>query len=261
MPSSIRSSRSRSLSRLTAFFGRSESRNRDNDTDRQTHSPDDTLNVPQVRERSPGNRLTKRDRSQSNHRLPAVFRSSSRSSSTTAPSAWPPKNYSQEEQVGWRPPSLHNSDASGSRPGSVRSDRGESRGPSRANSVAKALAPPSSFVPPDETKSRRKSWMFGGSRRKTSGSEQVKARAWIAGHPDGRVPYDLGPLLNAGRVPELWNSSGGASFFRSYSSSHSNNHDRHACVSLPSNYRSWTIFQNPLFSLRLITWADPTRLR
>jgi len=205
------SSRSRSVSRISAFFSRSQSRPRDHDTVGRPDSPgrDESVSAAQVRGRSPGNRLVKRDRSQSNHRLTSVFRSSSRSNSVSAPSAWPPKNYSQDEQVGWRPPSIHNSEASGSRPGSVRSGRAGARAPSRANSTAKVLAPPSSFVAPDETRPRRMSWMFGGARRKISGPEQPKARAWIAGHPDGRVPYDLGPLLNAGRVPELWNSNGG----------------------------------------------------
>jgi len=205
-------SRSRSLSRITSFFSRSDSRSRESNA-HQRSPPENASDVPDVRGRSSASRLVKRNRSQSSQSAQrntwSELRSSSRAAST-APSAWPPKNYNAAEQVGWRPPSVHNSEPSRSRPGSVRSNGGDTREPSRTSSVTKAVTPPNSFEPSDEPKSRRRSWIFGGTRkRKTSISEQPKARAWIAGHSDGRVPYDLGPLLHAGKVPELWNSTGG----------------------------------------------------
>lgn len=187
----------------------------------QHSSPENPLNVPLVRGRSSGGRLVKRDRSQSTqatrHNSSSLFQSSSRPASA-APSAWPPKNYNATEPVGWRPPSVHNSERSRSRPSSVQSNGGDNCGPSRTNSATRAVGLPSSSISPDDTKSRRRSWIFGGTRkRQSSTSEQPKARAWIAGHAEGRVPYDLGPLLNAGRVPELWDSNGGMLFGLLYS--------------------------------------------
>ncbi|KAF2461922.1 hypothetical protein BDY21DRAFT_277319 [Lineolata rhizophorae] len=59
-----------------------------------------------------------------------------------------------------------------------------------------------------EGRLKRRTWLPGGHSRHASKAEENRPQAWIYSTDGKRTPYDLGPMLNAQPVPELWDDNG-----------------------------------------------------
>lgn len=134
-------------------------------------------------------------------------------------------------------PNSRGASPSNSRPGSRADSRTGSRNASPAPSSSEfrhpvhsgtAPAPEHEEPPPPllgpsraktysletEKKLKRKSWMPGAKDKgapkpaSPASPKKTSAKAWITGHPE-KVPYDLGPLVAAQSVAELWDETGG----------------------------------------------------
>lgn len=96
------------------------------------------------------------------------------------------------------PPLL--SDRAASRSSSPTSYRPNSRHSSRpvtpSLEISTDLSVPSAT---NDTKKKRKSWLFGRSGKDSSEDKSRSPSAWIVGH-DAKVPYNLSLLLNAEKV-------------------------------------------------------------
>ena len=95
----------------------------------------------------------------------------------------------------------------GSRSNSRPASRAGSRGDSRPPSPTKFFRP---LTPTQETKlSKRRSWLPGRSRPESHDGGGAMPRAWLVepGQQEN-IKYDLSPLANIQRVPELWDDSG-----------------------------------------------------
>ncbi|KAJ9667200.1 hypothetical protein H2201_002721 [Coniosporium apollinis] len=71
---------------------------------------------------------------------------------------------------------------------------------------SRGMGPPVSYNNQSQAKPKRRSWFGGGSRDKHGPQEQAPL-AWVIGH-ETKLPYNLSLLLNAEKVPELWDEHG-----------------------------------------------------
>ncbi|KAI9690426.1 MAG: hypothetical protein M1822_009389 [Bathelium mastoideum] len=102
-------------------------------------------------------------------------------------------------------PASRNSSPARSLAGSATSSRPTT--PRRQHSTPDVMAT-SSLNPPVKEEKRKSRGLFGRSKNKKKEEEQgpLISLAWIIGH-EGRVPYDVSPLVNGEKIPELWDDN------------------------------------------------------
>lgn len=276
MPSDIRS---RSRQRLSAFFGRSSSK---------TREPEATAAPAEKGFEATGRNRLLKDRNgaatptvaypPSSFRGPTseaegFSRRMSWGSNTSATSR--PLSANGDVVDGRETPSNTNGlSRTNSRPFSIAS-RASSRGSvntkARPDSVYSIISQKSQLkksrpdvnavattVPADKEKKKlkRKSWMPRSSKTKAALQDDTPI-AWIAGDAT-KVPYEVGPLMAAQKVAELWDEGGGMalvlwSLMRG--TYHSNRYTR---LPLPSDVRQGPVLQSPLIIVfRLKTAREP----